>query len=56
VVGEDTGPRGKGLSMMGNDQSRQQSLGAKLFGGNRMFIDTREAYILTTKYFKDFKL
>lgn len=33
-----------------------QSLGAKLFGGNRMFIDTREAYILTTKYFKDFNL
>lgn len=33
-----------------------QSLGAKLFGGNRMFIDTREALILTTKYFKDFKL
>lgn len=33
-----------------------QSLGAKLFGGNRMFIDNREALILTTKYFKDFKL
>lgn len=33
-----------------------QTLGAKLFGGNRMFIDTKEAYILTTKYFKDFKL
>ncbi len=33
-----------------------KTLGAKLFGGNRMFIDTREAYILTTKYFKDFKL
>lgn len=33
-----------------------QTLGAKLFSGNRMFIDTREAYILTTKYFKDFKL
>jgi hypothetical protein len=32
------------------------TLGAKLFGGNRMFIDTREAYILTMKYFKDFKL
>jgi hypothetical protein len=32
------------------------TLGAKIFSGNRMFIDTREAYILTTKYFKDFKL
>jgi hypothetical protein len=32
------------------------TLGAKLFGGNRMFIDTREAYILTMKYFKEFKL
>ena len=34
----------------------EQTLGAKLFGGNRMFIDTREATILTTKYFKEFKL
>ena len=33
-----------------------QNLGAILFGGNRMFIDTREALILTTKYFKDFRL
>ncbi|MGC4038764.1 MAG: hypothetical protein QM764_22570 [Chitinophagaceae bacterium] len=33
-----------------------KTLGAKLFGGNRMFIDTKEAYILTIKYFKDFKL
>ena len=32
------------------------TLGAKIFSGNRMFIDTREAYVLTTKYFKDFKL
>ena len=32
------------------------TLGAKLFGGNRMFIDTKEAFILTNKYFKDFKL
>jgi len=32
----------------------QQTLGAKLFGGNRMFIDTKEALILTTKYFKNF--
>jgi hypothetical protein len=32
------------------------TLGAKVFSGNRMFIDTREAYILTTKYFKDLKL
>jgi hypothetical protein len=34
----------------------KQTLGAKLFGGNRMFIDSKEAFILTTKYFKDFKL
>ena len=34
----------------------EQTLGAKLFGGNRMFIDTREALILKTKYFKDFTL
>ena len=34
----------------------EQTLGAKLFGSNRMFIDTREALILTTKYFKDFEL
>ena len=34
----------------------EQTLGAKLFGGNRMFLDTREAFILTSKYFKDFKL
>lgn len=34
----------------------EQTLGAKLFGGNRMFIDTGEAFILTSKYFKDFKL
>lgn len=33
-----------------------QTLGAKLFSGNRMFIDTIEAQILTFKYFKDFKL
>jgi hypothetical protein len=33
-----------------------QTLGAKLFSGNRMFIDTNESQILTTKYFKDFKL
>ena len=33
-----------------------QTLGAKLFSGNRMFIDTKEAYILTVRYFKDFKL
>ncbi|OYU83789.1 MAG: hypothetical protein CFE24_09835 [Flavobacterium sp. BFFFF2] len=29
-----------------------QTLGAKLFKGNRMYIDTKEAKILTTKYFK----
>jgi hypothetical protein len=34
----------------------EQTLGAKLFGGNRMFIDTKEAFILTTKYFKNFQL
>lgn len=33
-----------------------QTLGAKLFGGNRMFIDTKEACILITKYFKEFEL
>ncbi len=33
-----------------------ETLGAKLFSGNRMFIDTKESKILTTKYFKDFKL
>ena len=33
----------------------QQTLGAQLFGGNRMFIDTRESFLLVTKYFKDFK-
>lgn len=30
------------------------TLSAKLFAGNRMFIDTSEALILVTKYFKDF--
>lgn len=34
----------------------EKTLGAQLFGGNRMYIDTREASILVTKYFKDFKL
>lgn len=33
----------------------EQTLGAKLFGGNRMFIDTKEAYILTSRYFKNFR-
>jgi hypothetical protein len=33
-----------------------QTLGAKIFARNRMYVDTKEAYILTTKYFKDFKL
>jgi hypothetical protein len=37
-------------------QHYEQTLGAKLFGGNRMFIDTKEALILATKYFKDFIL
>lgn len=31
-----------------------QTLGAKLFTRNRMYIDTRESRILTTKYFKNF--
>jgi hypothetical protein len=31
----------------------QQTLGAKIFAGNRMFIDTSEALTLVTKYFKD---
>jgi hypothetical protein len=30
-----------------------QTLGAKLYGKNRMYIDTKEAKILTLKYFKD---
>ena len=34
----------------------EKTLGAKFFGGNRMFIDTKESFILTSKYFKDFKL
>lgn len=29
-----------------------QTLGAKLFGRSRMYIDTKEAQFLTTKYFK----
>lgn len=32
----------------------ENSLGAKRFWGNRMFIDTREAYKLVTQYFKNF--
>lgn len=28
------------------------SLGAKVFSGNRMFIDTKESFTLTNKYFK----
>lgn len=31
-----------------------QTLGAKLFMRNRMFIDTPESLVLTTRYFKDF--
>ena len=34
----------------------EQTLGAKIFSGNRMFIDTKEAVTLVTKYFKDFRL
>lgn len=33
----------------------RQTLGAKVFGGNRMYIDTKEAYSLVTTYFKNFK-
>lgn len=33
-------------------QHYEQTLGAKLFGGNRMFIDTKEALTLITQYFK----
>jgi hypothetical protein len=32
----------------------RQTLGAKLFAGNRMFIDTPEALTLVTRYFKGF--
>jgi hypothetical protein len=32
----------------------RQTLGAKLFAGNRMFIDTPQSLTLVTKYFKDF--
>lgn len=32
----------------------RQTLAAKLFAGNRMFIDTGEAFTLATKYFNDF--
>ncbi len=35
-------------------EHHQQTLGARLFAGNRMFIDTREALTLVTKYYKDF--
>jgi hypothetical protein len=31
-----------------------QTLGAKLFMRNRMFIDTPKSLVLTTRYFKDF--
>ena len=34
----------------------EQTLGAKIFSGNRMFIDTPEAKTLVKQYFKDFKL
>lgn len=30
----------------------KETLGAKVFGGNRMFIDTNEAFILAKKYFQ----
>ena len=34
----------------------KKTLGAKIFDYNRMYIDTKEALILTEKYFKHFKL
>ncbi|MCX6298696.1 MAG: hypothetical protein NTY72_06340 [Bacteroidetes bacterium] len=34
----------------------QESLGAKLFSDNRMYIDSKEAYQLTKKYFKNFQI
>ena len=30
------------------------TLGAQLFGSNRMYIDTKQSFVLVTKYFKDF--
>ena len=30
------------------------TLGAQLFGSNRMYIDTKQSLVLVTKYFKDF--
>ena len=32
----------------------EATLGAKRFAGNRMLIETKEAYALVTRYFKDF--
>jgi len=34
----------------------EQTIGAKCFMGNRMYIDTKESFVLTKKYFNDFKL
>ena len=34
----------------------QESLGAKLFSDNRMYIDSKEAYQLTKKYIKNFQI
>lgn len=34
----------------------KHTLGAKLFGENRMYIDTKESIILTNKYFKEFQI
>ncbi|MDR2206218.1 MAG: hypothetical protein LBE36_08710 [Flavobacteriaceae bacterium] len=33
----------------------RETMGAKLFGTNKMYIDTPEALVLTKKYFKDFQ-
>lgn len=33
----------------------QVTLGAKIFAGNRMYIDTRESLALVLQYFKDFE-
>lgn len=32
------------------------SLGAKIMIGNKMFIDTKEAYAIVKQYFKNFEL
>jgi hypothetical protein len=34
----------------------EKTLGAQVFAGDRMFIDTKEAYLLVKQYYKNFKL